>query len=43
MGNSGGGCVKLLQLSDWNVSVSLSFKNKKRFLVGGSLAILFIT
>lgn len=40
MGNSGGGCVMLLQLSDWNVNVSMSFKNKKGFLVGGPLAIL---
>lgn len=30
MGNLGGGCVMLLQLSDWNVNVSLSLKNKKR-------------
>lgn len=35
-----GGCVMLLHLSDWNVNVSLSFKNKKGLLVGGPLVIL---
>lgn len=37
-----GDCAMLLQRGDRNANVSQSFKNKKRFLVGGPLGVFYL-